>query len=299
MNRKPPVDVRRRLAKEVGFGCPVEDCGSPYLEWHHFDPPWRVREHHDPDGMIALCRTHHIQADAGAFTNEDLRQMKRLGRDRNQLLGAKFNWMREELVVRVGGSFFWGAMLPIQFNDIPLVWFNRDEEGRLLVNLQTVTRTHQARMVMTNNFWMTDGTEETEIVCPPSGRLISAKYPADELIRVEFRQIDSVDEFDQRFPLPKQLPDPSYRKTIKNLGIQLPFVLVEIDLRCMAGYVDISPTGIRFGAEPGSGIIGGWFDCMEFPNGPVIVLSIDGIEVASSPDAPAASEQGPRPRGPA
>lgn len=25
------------LRREVGFGCPV--CRSPFLTWHHFDPP--------------------------------------------------------------------------------------------------------------------------------------------------------------------------------------------------------------------------------------------------------------------
>ena len=51
LRREAPIAVRRQLAEEVGFGCPIEGWGSPYLMWHHFDPPWRVREHHDPVGM--------------------------------------------------------------------------------------------------------------------------------------------------------------------------------------------------------------------------------------------------------
>src|SRR5918912_315690 len=36
VNRTPPAAVRRELRREVGFGCPVPDCGNPYLYWHHF-----------------------------------------------------------------------------------------------------------------------------------------------------------------------------------------------------------------------------------------------------------------------
>jgi hypothetical protein len=62
--------IRMALAEEVGFGCPVEGCGSPYLSWHHFDPPWSERQQHEPQGMIALCRTHHDMADVGTFAGE-------------------------------------------------------------------------------------------------------------------------------------------------------------------------------------------------------------------------------------
>ena len=39
MNRTPPKKVIQTLRQEVGFGCPIPNCGNPYLEWHHFDPP--------------------------------------------------------------------------------------------------------------------------------------------------------------------------------------------------------------------------------------------------------------------
>jgi hypothetical protein len=73
---RPLAEIRRQLRGEVGFGCPVEGCGSPYLTWHHFDPPWREREHHDADGMFALCLQHHKEADSGAFSDSQLRSFK-------------------------------------------------------------------------------------------------------------------------------------------------------------------------------------------------------------------------------
>src|ERR1700704_1512180 len=76
MNRTPPAEVRRLLRKEVGFGCPVAGCDSPYLSWQHFEPPWEERQHHEPKGMVALCVLHHGQADARAFTVDQLRAFK-------------------------------------------------------------------------------------------------------------------------------------------------------------------------------------------------------------------------------
>lgn len=90
MNRTPPARIRERLRREVGFGCPVKGCGSPYLTWHHFDPPWSKHEHHEPNGMIALCREHHDQADAGAFTKDQLRAFKVATSDREKGVQGRF-----------------------------------------------------------------------------------------------------------------------------------------------------------------------------------------------------------------
>ena len=68
--------MRRALREEVAFGCPIDGCGSPYLTWHHFDPPWHVEQHHKFEGMVALCLQHHKEGDAGAFTPEQLRTLK-------------------------------------------------------------------------------------------------------------------------------------------------------------------------------------------------------------------------------
>jgi len=73
VNRTPPAAVRRELRREVGFGCPIPDCGIPYLTWHHFDPEWRVEEHHRPEGMIALCLTHAGLADECAARGRTIR----------------------------------------------------------------------------------------------------------------------------------------------------------------------------------------------------------------------------------
>jgi hypothetical protein len=160
MRREPPAGVRRLLAQEVGFACPVNGCGSPYLTWHHFDPPWAIEEHHNPTGMVALCRDHHPEADAAAFTLDQLRGFKTQGRDRSQALGARFNWMRRELLAVVGGNFYYETPVAIRYFDTPVVWFNRDDADLLLVNVNMLTTSQEPRMAMRDNFWLTEGSDD-------------------------------------------------------------------------------------------------------------------------------------------
>ncbi len=72
----------------------------------------------------------------------------------------------------------------------------------LLVNIVAATISGEPRMEMIDNFWITEGNE-AEIRCPPNGRLVEAKYPNGDQLKVEFREVASVDEFDRRFPMPK------------------------------------------------------------------------------------------------
>ena len=134
MNRTPPTEVRQALRKQVGFGCPIQNCGNPYLEWHHFDPPWREREHHNLEGMIALCAEHHGKANAGAYTKEQLHLFKKEAENRSVQVKGRFDWLRNRLLAYVGGGFYYEVPVIFQIKNYPVVWFNRDEEGHLLLN---------------------------------------------------------------------------------------------------------------------------------------------------------------------
>lgn len=104
MDRDPPAEVQRILRREVNLGCPVPDCGEPFLSWHHFDPPWHVREHHDPVGMIALCVKHHKMADANVFSPEQLRAFKQSPNE-TSVIATKFEWMGTQAIIRLGGCY--------------------------------------------------------------------------------------------------------------------------------------------------------------------------------------------------
>jgi hypothetical protein len=200
MNRTPPVEVRRHLRGEVGFGCPVPDCGNPYLSWHHFDPPWHVKQHHNPAGMIALCEDHHNKADAGAFTKDQLRAFKTDAKsrsDRTEVAG-RFDWLRNSLLLVVGGNMWYETYVALAIGNQPIIWLERDTKGYLTLNVKMLSMTDEPRLLLENNDWLLTGSPR-DFECPPSGKLIHARYPNDDDLSVEFGELPTVDDALKRF----------------------------------------------------------------------------------------------------
>lgn len=199
MGRTPPESVLKALRKEVGFGCPVPGCGSPYLEWHHFDPPWRIKEHHNPEGMIALCSHHHKAADAGAYTNEQLKEFKISAAASMSDRRGKFEWMRRDILAVVGGSFFYETPVIFNFKGTDLIWFERDEDGYMLLNVRMIGKNKKKKALIRNNFWMSSG-DEVDLICPPSGKSLRAMYGDKESFSVTFDEIITTDAFNKKYP---------------------------------------------------------------------------------------------------
>jgi hypothetical protein len=228
VNRTPPAKIRKELRAEVGFGCPVDNCGNPYLEWHHFDPPWSEREHHDPAGMVALCAEHHKRADAGAFSTEQLRGFKEV---KAPLVAGRVDWMRNDLLVVVGGNFYYETPIAVQFRDQPVVWLNRDEDGYLLLNLAMLTTAEDPRATMQDNFWVALGTP-TDLESPPSGKRLKVVYDNQDRLGVEFFSFDSIDDVNGRYP----------GAHASTWGISFPITAVEVQMK-------VGGTEIEFGAR--------------------------------------------------
>jgi hypothetical protein len=197
--RDPYRHVKLALRQEVGFCCPVTGCGSPYLTWHHFDPPWRVEHHHRPEGMIALCRAHADKADNGSFSDDQLRQLKREGKSRALEVRGRFDWMRQDLLAVVGGSFYYKTRTIFEIGNVPCIWFDRDENDYLLLNFRMPSIVGRPRARIDQNFWSVAPAVE-EVVCPPSGKLVEVRYHNGDQFRAEFCQIASPDELDARYP---------------------------------------------------------------------------------------------------
>lgn len=197
-SRRPPRDVLRELRQEVGFCCPVEDCGNPYLTWHHFDPPWRVEHHHRPEGMIALCREHADKADNGSFSDDQLRELKRVGRERAPTVCGRFDWMRNDLLAVVGGNFYYQNEVILQIGSVKCIWFNRDDDSNLLLNFRMPTLTNRPRASIEENVW-TVLPAVNEVICPPNGRIVEVDYGNGDRFRAEFLTIESADQLDQRY----------------------------------------------------------------------------------------------------
>jgi hypothetical protein len=102
ISRTPPVEIRKNLRKEVNYGCPI--CRSPFLTWHHFDPPWNECHSHTEQGIIALCSNCHRQADGGAFTKKYLHELKEKTISSPPI--GSLPWHINCALVRFGGNLF-------------------------------------------------------------------------------------------------------------------------------------------------------------------------------------------------
>ncbi|MBI5458929.1 hypothetical protein [Methanobacterium sp.] len=200
LNRNPPASVRRQLRKEVGFGCPIKDCGNPYLSWHHFDPPWSERHHHNPEGMIALCAEHHNKADNGAYTKKQLRKLKLLGTMQNKKIIGRFDWMRNHILAVVGGLVFYDQNILFKFNGRPLIWYNRDENGYMLLNVSMLKESGEPQVIVKDNYWCTNNYPPVDIESPPSGKLLNIKYKNGDNLKIQFREFKNKQELKRKFP---------------------------------------------------------------------------------------------------
>ncbi len=236
--RRPFAIVRQKLRSEVGFCCPVDGCGSPYLTWHHFDPPWRKEKHHRPEGMIALCREHADKADNGAFTDDQLRELKRIGAARALTVRGRLDWLRRDLLAVVGGNFYYEQEIIFQVGSVPCIWFERDEDGYLLLNVRMPTISGRPRARIEGNFW-TVVPDVADVICPPGGRLVQIHYDNGDRFCVEFFTVAEPNELEARYP---------------NRGIKgwvsrctFPLTVVELSETAAGTSLEIGPTFTRLG----------------------------------------------------
>jgi hypothetical protein len=197
MNRRPPVPVIRALRSEVGFGCPVEGCGSPYLEWHHFDPPWHVEQHHRPEGMIALCTAHHPMADGGAYTVEQLRAFKQ-NRVNAEAVRGRFAWLRNKLLAVIGGNFYYETNTILTIDGVDVIYFTRDDDGYLRLSVHMLSLLSEQRAILEESIWTNIGNP-SDINSPPSGKELEIKYANGDYLFVKFLEISNAGEAQKKY----------------------------------------------------------------------------------------------------
>lgn len=95
----------------------------------------------------------------------------------------------------LGGNFYLETPILVQIRNQPLVWWRRDEEGFLQLNLRMLTTSGQSRAVIEDSDWITEGSE-ADIECPPSGKKVKISYPNGDLLRVEFRELAAAADFE-------------------------------------------------------------------------------------------------------
>lgn len=223
------------------------------LEYHHFDPPWHVEHHHRPTAMIALCRIHHAMADAGAFTIDQLTDLKSSAPARE--VAGRFEWMRAEVVILAGSNLFLNTATVLELNGQPAIWLERDAFGHVMLNVVMQTLSGQPRLVIANNDWISTG-EPLDLVSPTSGKQVAASYANGDSISVTFSTFGSAQGFESQHH--RTWP---YTFTA---DVRWPITLIEI------GYV-LAGTGISF--TPTNAFAGGQFtDCAFQGGGTAIAL---------------------------
>lgn len=243
VNRVPPIAIRRQLRQEIGFGCPVPDCGNPYLYWHHFDPPWHIKQHHEPKGMIALCGEHHPKADAGAYTMEQLHEFKQKAMGRAFGIRGRFDWMRHEILTLIGGNLFYKSPVLVRKNGQPAIWLNRDKDGYILLNVRMITMSKEPRMEIQDNFWINQG-QPVDLESPPSGKLLRVVYSNGDTIGIEFFEITNIREANTRFP---NFDFERYTKFPEIYRINFPVTVAEIQETVGGTDIQLSSDKVSWG----------------------------------------------------
>lgn len=221
---------------------PVAGCGSPYLTWHHFDPPWRAERHHRTQGMIALCREHADKADNGSSTDHQLRKLKLEGRSRGLEVRGRFDWMRRDLLAVVGSNFFYQTNVIFELGAVRCIWFDRDEDGYLLLSFKMPTIAGRTRAQIDQNIWSVV-PDVSEVVCPPSGRLVEVSYSNGDKFRAEFFDVTSPGELAGRYPTSKTAAWSDH--------VNFPVTVVEVWETASGTSIEFGP---RFSRLPGNNI---------------------------------------------
>jgi hypothetical protein len=174
ISRTPPNSVLEQLRREVNFGCPVEGCGIPYLSWHHFDPPWRERHHHDPEGMIALCLRHAAQADADRWTGDQCIELKRNPFVKKQSISEFYGYLRARTVFQIG-NLAYDVPVILQIRNTPVIFFTKDDRGYDRLNLFIVDTRGNPLLLMKDNFWTVFQANLYDLRCSARGRELEVK----------------------------------------------------------------------------------------------------------------------------
>jgi len=205
LTRRAPKGVREELVKEVGFRCPIEGCGVPYLTFHHFGPPWKVKAHHNPAGMVALCSNHAAKADNGYYPDDHFRRLKAEGAGRAATVSGEFDYLRRNVLAMLGSNMFYNVDTIVEVGGERQVFFERDANGYLLLNFKLPGADGAPRAWMENNVWVVEpGADYIE--CPPRGRYLSVDFPNGDHFRVEYSDVESKEEFLKKYPIAKYPP---------------------------------------------------------------------------------------------
>jgi hypothetical protein len=124
---------------------------------------------------------------------EELRELKRNPYlSSPQVVAREFGWLRNELILLAGG-FYYNPRVFLRLEGRDIVWFNRDENNSLLMNLDIRDASDHPVILMSDNDWLEVGVADgiDDIKLKPGGYALTVK--ASQLgifFSIEFRNFD-------------------------------------------------------------------------------------------------------------
>jgi hypothetical protein len=201
MSDKGKTAAIEQLRREVGFGCPV--CRSPFLTWHHFDPPWHEEEHWRPEGIIAMCPLCHADADEkgrrpGAYSIEELRVMKKTDRSFDDINGHFPAWQnKKRLLVRVGGCYTDTAAPVISINGLPQITIGQDAVGLLSLTFELRNKQDDILVRMEDNWFTAYPRNVHDMIVTPKTKEVTVWLGEEDVgLKFSFRRV-TMAELDQ------------------------------------------------------------------------------------------------------
>jgi hypothetical protein len=194
--------------------------------------------------MIALCSLHHPKADAGNYTKEQLHRYKQKAKNRIPITEARFEWMREELLVATGSGFAYQCSPILSIRGKPIIWTNRDNEGYLLLNLDIPTEPGTPQIQMRDNFWTITGTPE-DLISPPGGKELTVRQKNSDYLILEFREINSPIKFQTRY----------HEEPWEEANLRFPITVVEIALRSQIERIEFQANRLKRSTTQIGGIV--------------------------------------------
>jgi hypothetical protein len=194
MDNKGKTAAIKVLRREVGFGCPI--CRSPFLTWHHFDPPWDVEKHWRPEGIIAMCPICHADADkkgesAGAYSKGELRALKESNRSNQDVKGYFPTWQdKESLLVRVGGCYTDTSAPVILINDIPQITVGKNEAGILSLSFELRNKNDDILVKMEENWFDAYPSNIHDMIIEPKTKKVKVWLTQEDIgLDLSFRRV--------------------------------------------------------------------------------------------------------------
>ncbi len=248
-SRTPPASLRRQLRKEVGFGCPI--CRSPFLTWHHFDPPWHQGHTHSQKGIIALCSNCHRQADGGMYTNEQLHELKEKQAGSPPL--GTLPWRVKGAIIDFGGNYFiarTNKKFSIKVANQEVFSFRLEVDGRLSVDAQIWNKRKEVVFKLERNDILANIDDIEDIECAAQGKslsVISKELDAQFSLRFDRGEPDEFSPTSANF-LPKINFDPANKRTNEHIAKKCAEV-VDSDGKLTVITVGVKVQGPRFHIE--------------------------------------------------